>query len=96
LFRPHDHDGRRPPDKKWLDDRMKTAMQKMSEVLTPAQKEQWRTMTGKAYEGPVFFSGPQGPGRLGPMLHEKGGPHERRGPGDGPPDRRGPPNKPRD
>jgi serine/threonine protein kinase len=42
-------------------DFVKLSMQQMLDVLTDEQRKQWRTMTGKPYEGPQFFPGRQGP-----------------------------------
>ena len=43
------------------EDRAKSAMQKMLAVLNPDQLQQWSTMTGKPYQGPMSFPGRQGP-----------------------------------
>lgn len=42
------------------EDRARSAMQKMLDVLTPEQLQQWRGMTGRPYEGPVSLPGRQG------------------------------------
>ena len=38
----------------------KATMQKMLTVLTTEQLQQWRSLTGKPYQGPLFFPGRQG------------------------------------
>lgn len=43
------------------EDRARSAMQKMLAVLTPEQLQQWRSMTGKPYQGPMSQPGRQGP-----------------------------------
>lgn len=43
------------------EDRAQAAMKKMLAVLTDEQLQQWRSMTGSPYQGPLFFPGRQGP-----------------------------------
>jgi hypothetical protein len=40
-------------------DRVKISMQKSLEVLTAEQREQWQSMIGRPYQGPLFFPGRQ-------------------------------------
>ncbi|MFM9959875.1 MAG: protein kinase domain-containing protein [Planctomycetaceae bacterium] len=42
-------------------DLAKATMQQMLAVLTSEQLHQWRSLTGKPYQGPLFFPGRQGP-----------------------------------
>ena len=90
LFRGGDDFHKGPPTMDDFGQRVKYAMSEMLEVLTREQLQQWKKLTGKPYQGPMFF--PQGhPGPPGPPGHRPGGPN-----GDDRPPRRPPPNFPRD
>ena len=87
---------RGPPPPDAPEERLKIALQNMLVVLTDEQMSQWKAMTGKPYEGPLFFPhgpggrgpGPRGPGPNdqgpGPGRQDPGRPDPRRGPPDGP------------
>ena len=46
-----------------LDDRIRAIVQKLLTVLTSEQLEQWRSLTGRPYRGPLFVHVRQGPPR---------------------------------
>lgn len=76
-----------PMNRRTLEEKIKIALQRMLDVLTPTQLGKWQEMTGKPYEGPMFAARPPGP--PGPQ-----GPPKRHGPHEMPPEKR--PRDPRD
>ena len=78
MFRDDDDSHKGPPQWEDIHQRVRAALAKMLEVLTPEQKSQWQSMTGIPYQGPMFFPGV---GPLGPRPDHPGR-------GDEPPERR--------
>ncbi len=69
LFRPDEHAHSEPPHPDERNNRARQAMQMILAVLTPTQRTQWATMTGKPFTAVFFF-----PRHSGPPFLPRGGP----------------------
>lgn len=68
------HSGRRGPTQEGHEDRARATLQKMLTVLSDDQQAQWRTLTGKRYDGPLVPRRSGGPPRGEPGRPDPGGP----------------------